>query len=86
MACGKPAIVFNSTALPELITTGTGAVVDEGDVEGVVNAMRQILSTEGPKREALCRGRAIDYYSIEKQMASYRMLYYRAISQERVKK
>jgi putative colanic acid biosynthesis glycosyltransferase len=45
MACGIPAIVYNSTALPEIIEEGCGYVVEKRNVEGVVEAnyMNQLL-------------------------------------------
>lgn len=42
MACGIPAVVYNSTALPELITEGCGAVVETRDVPGIINAVYTI--------------------------------------------
>ena len=42
MACGTPTIVYNSTALPELIKEGCGYVVDKRDVERVVEAIFEI--------------------------------------------
>jgi hypothetical protein len=45
MACGIPAIVYNSTALPEIIEEGCGYVVEKRNIEGVVEAnyMNQLL-------------------------------------------
>lgn len=42
MACGTPVIVYNSTALPELIREGCGYVVEKRNVEGVVEAIFEI--------------------------------------------
>lgn len=42
MSCGIPAVVYNSTALPELIKEGCGYVVDKRDIHSVLNALLTI--------------------------------------------
>lgn len=42
MACGTPAVVYNATALPELVEEGCGYVVNPRDVRGISNAIREI--------------------------------------------
>jgi putative colanic acid biosynthesis glycosyltransferase len=42
MACGVPAIVYNSTALPEIIEEGCGYVVEKRDIKGVLEAILEI--------------------------------------------
>lgn len=44
IACGTPAIVYNSTALPELVNTGCGIVVRCGDINAVKKAIDEIFS------------------------------------------
>lgn len=39
MACGTPAIVYNSTACPELIGEDCGHVVEVGDIDGIKQAI-----------------------------------------------
>ena len=42
MACGTPAIVYRSTACPELIGNGCGYIVEKGDIEAVCNVLLKI--------------------------------------------
>ncbi len=42
LACGTPAIVYNSTACPELIGEGCGYVVDVGDVNGIIEKLKEV--------------------------------------------
>lgn len=42
MACGTPAIVYNSTACPELIGEGCGYVVEPSDLDKVVEKLKEI--------------------------------------------
>lgn len=42
MACGTPAIVYDSTALPELIEEGCGYVVKSRDIDGILQALYKV--------------------------------------------
>lgn len=42
LSCGTPAVVFNSTANPELIGEGCGYVVEPKDVDGVLEKLKEI--------------------------------------------
>jgi len=44
MACGTPSIVYNTTAMPELIGDGTGLVVTPGNIEEVSRAVQRICN------------------------------------------
>ena len=43
-ACGKPAIVYNNTAQPELIKDQTGAIVENGNIEQLYKCIRMFRS------------------------------------------
>lgn len=45
MACGTPAVVYNSTALPELIEQGNGFVAECGDVNKIYDKLLKIFET-----------------------------------------
>ncbi len=49
MSCGTPAIVFDSTACPELILSGCGYVVPLYDIDAVVSKIEQIKA-DGKQR------------------------------------
>ena len=44
MSCGTPAIVYDNTALPELITKDTGDIVETGNLELVFFSIKKILN------------------------------------------
>ena len=44
MACGTPAIVYDNTALGELVTKNTGELVETGNVELVLSKINKILN------------------------------------------
>ena len=61
LSCGTPAVCFDSTANPELIGPGCGAVVPAGDTQKMLQQTRDILScgkgryTEACRRFAECK-------------------------------
>lgn len=46
IACGTPAIVYNATALPEIVNDNNGIVVEKNDVDRVWEAIKQIKKGE----------------------------------------
>jgi len=44
MACGIPAIVFDTTACPEIVGSECGRIVEKGDINGVAKAVMDIVS------------------------------------------
>ncbi len=55
LACGTPAVVYNSTAMPEIVDEATGRVVEPGNVESVLSSISELTSSN---RAKLCRHRA----------------------------
>ena len=74
-ACGTPAIVYNNTALPELIPedNSTGYIVHTGDVEGVASAIKKIK--KHPISGEICRNRAKLLYNKDITFKKYIELY-----------
>jgi glycosyltransferase involved in cell wall biosynthesis len=76
MSCGTPAIVYNNTAAPELITDDTGIVVNRtGDVDGVVKAIETVLARGKQSYTDACRRRAVEHFDNRKCSAKYLDLY-----------
>ena len=61
MACGTPAIVYDNTAQPELITPETGSIIPTGDLDALVKAIKGICGKEKSAFEETCRNHAIQY-------------------------
>lgn len=61
MACGTPAIVYDNTAQPELITDETGRVVSTGDVDAVLAAIKEVCSKPKETYTNKCRSFALQY-------------------------
>lgn len=74
-ACGTPGIVYNCTASPELISDDTGLIVEQGDMEQLINAIRLIKLNGKEYYSANCRKRAKLVYDKEKRYGEYIELY-----------
>ena len=75
MACGTPGIVYNKTASPELITPGTGKIVDAGDIKSLVIAIDDIIKKGKTYYTNNCRERALVYFNKDMQYQRYLNLY-----------
>ena len=76
LACGTPAIVYNTTACPELVDEHTGGVVPLDDVNALADAVRLWCekSRKGDTRK-LCRERAVNLFSRQDRYQEYYDLY-----------
>lgn len=74
-ACGKPAVVYDNTALSELITPDVGFKVPTGNINELVFAIQAITDKGLDKFVAPCRERAENLYDKEKNYMKYIQLY-----------
>ena len=75
MSCGTPSIVYNCTASPELVDDKTGLIVEKGDLHGVVNAVKTILSWDKKLTQYNCRNRVLRLFDMKKNWNQYLDLY-----------
>lgn len=73
-ACGTPAIVYNSTATPELITPETGEVVEPHNIRGLREAIDRIRNSNINYTKT-CRERAERLYNKDDRYNDYIELY-----------
>ena len=74
-ACGKPAIVYDNTALTELITTGTGYKAASGDVCRVKELILNMNEENDETYLYNCRSRAENLYDKKKNYNEYLTIY-----------
>lgn len=76
LSCGTPAIVYNNTAQPELVSENTGRVVANGDYQQVASSITEFLTNDFKNSHSNeCRNRAIEYFDKNKTYLSYIQLY-----------
>lgn len=73
LACGTPVITYNTGGSPEAIDERTGLVVDQGDINGIVDAIRQLR--QHPLSSKDCRDRAERFFDKDKCFQEYIDLY-----------
>lgn len=74
-ACGTPAIVYNNTAQPELVTPETGLIVETGDISGLIQAIESIRAKGKSFYTQACRKRAEEFYNKDERFMDYISLY-----------
>lgn len=80
MACGTPAIVYDSTGLPELVEDGCGYVVPVGDVETVYQKILQIQKY-GKKLYSESCVNSVKYRFSKEKLIRETVLLYKRISE-----
>lgn len=78
MACGTPAVVFNSTACPELLTPNVGEILYQQDTEYIMNILKGMYAKGKNFYSAYCREHAVQHFSLERMQQDY-YNYYREI-------
>lgn len=83
LACGTPVITYRTGGSPEAITPETGAVVEQGDISGVAETIKQYKNLSAQEYKLMrvaCRKRAEDYFDKEKCFEKYIDLYEELLS------
>ncbi len=73
LACGTPVITYRTGGSPEIIDDKTGVVIKQGDVKGIVAAIREMK--DHPLSSEDCRNRAVEIFDKDKRFADYVNLY-----------
>lgn len=75
LACGTPAVVYNSTACPEIVGEGCGFAVETGDVDAVLGAIETVKNLGKDRFQISCTEAAGKNFSknilIEETFALY---------------
>jgi putative colanic acid biosynthesis glycosyltransferase len=80
IACGTPAIVYNSSAMPELIPEGIGYVVERGDINAILLRSKAILNKKKIDYIECCRDFALKNFDKKINYEKYYQLYKKKIS------
>ena len=81
LACGTPAIVYNSTACPELIDKKTGIIVKRNDIDALLNSIEIIKMNKRSFYSFHCRERAVEKFNKNEQFSEYIKLYEKLIQE-----
>lgn len=75
MACGTPVITYRTGGSPESVTEETGLVIEQGNVEALVAAIKVVRRNGKEKYSAACRQRAESYFDKDKCYQQYVDMY-----------
>lgn len=75
IACGTPVVTYRTGGSVEVITPQTGVVIEQGDVKGILNAVRDIEKRGKEYYCEGCRQYAIRHFNKEERYADYLRLY-----------
>lgn len=73
LACGTPVVTYNTGGSPEAIDEKTGIVVEQGNIDAMAAAIRQLKESTLSSKD--CRIRAEEYFDKDKCFSEYIKLY-----------
>lgn len=80
LSCGTPAVVYNTTACPELLNNSTGRIVELGSIENMAHAIIEICEKGKAYWSENCRKRALALFSKKERYEEYYNLYSELLS------
>ena len=83
IACGTPVVTYRTGGSIEAVTSETGFIVEQGDVEGLLKAVRIIEQRGKASYVKPCRSHALAYFKKEDRYAEYIHLYNRLADSNR---
>lgn len=81
LASGTPAVVYNSTGLPENVKDGCGKVVEIGNVREMLNAITDIVNSNEPYSRR-CAEMVQSKYTVRHMCENYYNLYKKVLGEE----
>lgn len=75
IACGTPVVTYRTGGSVEAVTEETGFVVEQGDIKGLLEAVRRIAERGKVQYTAKCRAHALANFRKEERYADYLKLY-----------
>lgn len=82
ISCGTPVVCFDSTATPELVGEGCGAVVPVNDVEKMFSELKTVLRNGKSVYSEKCRDFAVQNFNMEINISQYYALFQRLINKQ----
>ncbi len=84
IGCGTPAVVYNSTALPELVGDGCGYVTKENTLQEIHYGVEQIRINTKEHYSAKCREFAKEHFDMHQNVKEYEALFQELINKTTV--
>ena len=75
LSCGTPVITYQTGGSPESVCEGTGYVLKQGDINGIINAVSHIEKMDREQLRFKCRERAVQMFDKQECFKEYVNLY-----------
>ena len=75
LSCGTPALVYNTTATPEIVSEETGFIVTLGDFNAVIDVINTVKLHGKTNYSEKCHQRALTFFSKKSKSSDYISLY-----------
>lgn len=75
LACGTPVITYNTGGSPEAVDAETGIVIEKGNIQGLVEAIKELSNKDTTQLRNACRSRAVRLYNKNERFQDYIKLY-----------
>lgn len=75
ISCGTPVVTYRTGGSIEAVTENTGFIVEQGDIEGIISAVRLIEQRGKNNYSTSCREYALKHFKKEDRYADYISLY-----------
>jgi glycosyltransferase involved in cell wall biosynthesis len=82
LACGTPVVTYRTGGSVEAVSEDTGAVVEQGDVEGLYRALQAVQEKGKAFYAPRCRQRALSLYDRQDRFKEYMALYDQLLRQQ----
>lgn len=82
LACGIPVITYNTGGSIEAIDDYTGVIVEQGNIEESLVAIRQMKCMGKSFYSEKCRKRVVDYFEKKERYSEYLQLYKNILSKK----
>lgn len=79
-ACGTPVVTYRTGGSPESLTEATGRVVEQGDVRGLLDGVRDFASMPAEAVSQACRSHAETHFKKQDRYAEYINLYHEILN------
>ena len=75
ISCGTPVVTYKTGGSPESVTSETGRVVEQGDIEGLAKAVEELCAEDRAEMRKRCRDYAVKNFNKEDNYTAYLKLY-----------
>lgn len=76
LSCGTPALVYNATACPEVVSEDSGFIVEKGDLDSVIKVINKVREKGKGFYSEKCRERAVSCFNKDDRFMDYIDLYH----------